>query len=191
MESLMVATEAKLAHETPSPPMRRIVLTGFMGAGKSTAGRLLAAELGWQFIDTDTEIEGRYTQTVAEMFSTHGEPVFRRRESAAIARALGQDHVVVALGGGAVESLTNRLLLEQTSETAVILLDAPFEDLFDRCVLQEGTSVRPVLVNAERAAERYRLRLPLYRRCARLYVDTSRQTARETVLSILRALQMR
>ena len=168
---------------------QRIVLTGFMGAGKSTVGRLLAAELGWSFIDIDTEVEQRYGTTVGAMFATDGEQAFRRRESAAIARALGSKRVVIALGGGAPEILTNRLLLEQTADTAVVFLEAPFAILFDRCVLQEGAAVRPVLMDAASAAERFDLRAPFYRRCAKHHIATAEQAPHETSISILEALR--
>ncbi len=167
----------------------RIVLAGFMGAGKSTVGRLLASELGWQFTDTDAEIERRCGRSIAEMFRHEGEAVFRRRESLAMARALGQHHAVIALGGGAPEFLTNRLLLEQTPRTAVIFLDAPFDVLFDRCVMQEGTAVRPVFMDAQSAAERYALRAPYYRRCAQFQVRTQHQTPTATVTAILALLE--
>ena len=167
----------------------RIALTGFMGAGKSTVGRLLAVELGWRFVDIDAEVEQRYSMTIAAMFAAEGEEIFRRRESAAIARALGQKHVVIALGGGAPEILTNRLLLEQTAKTAAVFLDAPFEVLFDRCVLQEGAAVRPVLMDAAAAAARFHLRLPFYRRCAKHHIITAEQVPHETAAAILEALR--
>ena len=168
---------------------QRIVLTGFMGAGKSTVGRMLAAELGWRFIDVDAEVELRYDMTIADMFAVEGEEVFRRRESAAIARALGAKHVVIALGGGAPEILTNRLLLEQTANTAAVFLDAPFEVLFDRCVLQEGAAVRPVLMDAKAAAARFHLRAPFYRRCAQHHIATADQVPHETAAAILKVLR--
>jgi hypothetical protein len=65
---------------------RRIVLTGFMGSGKSTVGPLLAARLGWSFLDVDDAIEAEAGATIAELFARHGEAAFREREHAAIAR---------------------------------------------------------------------------------------------------------
>lgn len=182
---------ATSSQTTTSISFDRIVLTGFMGAGKSTVGRLLAAEMGWQFADMDTEVEEKYGCSIADMFEEVGETVFRRRESAAIARALGRHHVVIALGGGAPEMLTNRLLLEQTANTAVIFLDAPFEVLFDRCVLQEGAAVRPLLLDAEDAGERFRTRVPFYRRCAQHHVATVNQQPEETAEHILARLRSR
>ncbi len=192
-----LAAEPKMTETNtePAPPAttalttRRIVLTGFMGAGKSTVGILLAEALGWNFADIDAEVEQRAGCTVADIFTAEGEVAFRRLESAAIARALGTDHTVIALGGGAPEILTNRLLLEQTTATAVIFLDAPFEVLFDRCVLQEGAAVRPVLMDPVAAAARFRQRAPHYRRSAKHHVATAEQTPEETVAAILALLR--
>ena len=120
------------AAPTPAIPghLQRIVLTGFMGAGKSTIGRLLAARIGWDFLDLDTHLEQRAQSTIPEIFATHGEARFRRLESTALASALTCRNTVIALGGGTPEILTNRLLLEQTPGTATIFLDAPSPPLF-------------------------------------------------------------
>lgn len=186
-DTLQIQTSAK------NDPNRtqRIVLIGFMGAGKTTVGCLLAAELGWEFVDTDHDVETKHGCTVAEMFAIDGEAIFRRRESAALARALGRRRVVIGVGGGAPETLTNRLLLEQTPDTAVVFLDAPFEVLFDRCVLQEGAAVRPVLLDAAAAAERFRQRNPFYRRCAQLHVQTGTLEPQATATRVLEQLLQR
>src|SRR6201994_1257588 len=76
---------------TPTPPhLRRLVLTGFMGAGKSTIGRLLAARLNWSFLDLDAHLEARTKATIPQLFERHGEAHFRRLESTALASALGR-----------------------------------------------------------------------------------------------------
>lgn len=168
--------------------LRRIVLTGFMGAGKTTSGRLLAERLGWDFLDVDALIEQRHSSTIAGLFNTHGETAFRLFESSAIAHALGRNHVVIALGGGAVEGLTNRLLLEQTPGTAIVFLDAPFKALIDRCLTQPDAAVRPVLADQEAAALRFQHRLPLYKRVATLTIATEGHTAKETVQQITKNL---
>ena len=186
----MTTLEAQTA-TAPSitPTADRIVLTGFMGAGKSTVGRLLADVLGWEFLDVDTLIEQRSGTSIADVFALHGEAVFRRRESAAIARALGTHRAVIALGGGAPEELTNRLLLEQTPGTAVVFLDAPFATLFDRCVLQEHAAIRPVLQDPVAAADRFRRRTPHYVRCAHHRIVTEDLSPQETARAILNTLR--
>lgn len=166
--------------------VQRIVLTGFMGAGKSTVGGMLAEHLGWRLIDVDREIEARAGLSVPEIFAKLGEFVFRRMETAAVAHALGERKVLIALGGGAPEVLANRLLLEQTPGTAVILLEAPLETLLERCAAQTGAGAeRPNLSDRDAANERFRYRAPLYRRVARRVVSTGGQTPEETAAAVL------
>src|SRR5215471_7263116 len=97
---------------------RRVFLVGFMGAGKTTAGRILAARAGWDFVDLDHVIESRHGESVATIFAEHGEGEFRRRERAALLELLANNAsnkkgAVVALGGGAFVSPENRAALEQ------------------------------------------------------------------------------
>ena len=181
------------AAEPPTVPahLRRIVLTGFMGAGKTTIGRLLAARLGWDFLDLDAYIESRTGLSVPAIFATHGEPHFRQLESNALASALGRGNLVLALGGGTPEVLTNRLLLEQTPATSTIFLDAPFPALFDRCMMQAlnpNTTARPVLSDPATAEARFLTRQPIYRRLARLTIDTADLTPEQTVSTLLARL---
>jgi shikimate kinase len=159
--------------------LRRIVLTGFMGAGKTSVGRLLAEALGWSFLDLDAHLEARANASIPELFALHGESRFRRLESSALANALSRTETVLALGGGTPEEMTNRLLLEQTPGTLVVFLDAPFPTLFDRCMLQaievsaSPESLRPVLASPEQAESRFRTRHPLYQRLARMTIHTA------------------
>ena len=159
--------------------LRRLVLTGFMGAGKSTIGSLLAARLQWDFLDLDAHLEARTSATIPQLFALHGEARFRRLESSALART----NTVLALGGGAPEELTNRLLLEQTPGTFTIFLDAPFPTLFDRCMLQD--IARPVLEDPAAAELRFAHRHPFYSRLAALTIDTADLTPDQTVEAIL------
>ena len=176
----------------PAPAgLDRLVLTGYMGSGKSTVGRLLADRLGWNFLDLDHEIEHREGRTVPQIFAESGEPHFRRLESSTLASLLGRRRVVIALGGGAPEELGNRLLLEQTPRTAVVFLAAPLQTLIDRCRIQAaepGATARPVLADLVTAARRFDLRRRHYERIATHTLDTTRQSVDQTLNAILDAL---
>jgi len=106
-----------------------LYVVGFMGAGKTTVGRHLAHRLGWNFFDTDQEIEHAEGSSIAEIFDRRGEAEFRRIENAIL-----RQHVqwiergrpaVLALGGGAFANSSNRQLLEPNGIS--IWLDCPFE----------------------------------------------------------------
>lgn len=172
--------------------IERLVLTGFMGSGKTTVGRLLAVELGWRFVDLDGEIESLAGRTVAEIFAEDGEDTFRRLETAALQSMLGSLGLVVALGGGAVEAASNRELLARSKGTLTVFLTAPGSTLYARCLRQSANpkaAIRPLLGNAEAFTERLARREDLYRGIAGLTVDTSAETPYESTQSILRALR--
>jgi shikimate kinase len=168
-------------------PAERIVLTGFMGSGKSTIGQLLAAELGWNFVDLDAEIERRTGQTVPEIFATQGEEAFRKQETAALVNALGHARTVIALGGGAPETLGNRLLLEQTPATAVVYLAAPFSTLAERCA-QQADAIRPNFADHTAAEARFAVRQPLYQRLAHVSIETGGLSPEDSVAAVLAAV---
>ena len=144
--------------------VRRIILTGFMGAGKSTIGPMLAQRLGWDFVDTDTVIESRTGLTVARIFADQGEAAFRALEAQAVRNHKQAEDLVLALGGGAVEFEGTREALFEPEETCVIFLDAPLEVMVARCTAQPGAAERPVLQDRERLVARLAARLPHYRR---------------------------
>ena len=194
----MTATQAtvKTAPKIPSQiqlpsTIRRVVLAGFMGSGKTSVGRLLAEALGWNFLDLDDHLEARAGAKIADIFTQNGEAHFRRLESSALANALTRSATVLALGGGAPEELTNRLLLEQTPGTLVIFLEAPFPTLFDRCMLQSFASpdhIRPVLASPQTAEIRFNQRQPHYRRLARITVATADLTPAQAAEVIIKHL---
>jgi shikimate kinase len=88
-----------------------IVLVGMMGAGKSSIGRRLAARLGIDFVDADSEIESAAGMTIAEIFAAHGEPYFRAGEARVIARLLDNGPQVLSTGGGAIMDQHTRDLI--------------------------------------------------------------------------------
>ncbi|MGD0500321.1 MAG: shikimate kinase [Bryobacteraceae bacterium] len=138
-----------------------IYLVGFMGSGKSTVGRALAERLGWSFFDIDSEIERAEQVSIAEIFSTRGEPEFRRIESAAIRRHVrwveAGRPAVMALGGGAFAAVENRTLLENNGVT--VWLDCPL-DLVERRVAEDPG--RPLARDLAQLRALYRARLGTY-----------------------------
>jgi shikimate kinase len=158
---------AKPTHPTqplqslPVDLAQRIVLTGFMGAGKTTVGQMLAKRLAWQFLDVDAEIEASTRSTIAQIFQERGEPWFRQFEHETIGRLLRADSLVLALGGGAIEDPRTRSQLLNGDRTLLVHLEASLETVLTRC---SGTeNVRPVLQDRHHLEDRYRRRLPLYR----------------------------
>jgi shikimate kinase len=144
-----------------SNPPARIVLTGFMGSGKSTVGPLIAERLGWRFIDVDDVIEADAGTTIAQIFAQQGERAFRDLEQAAIVRLVSDTNLVLALGGGAIEREDTRTLLINSPGTLLVHLEIELETTLTRCGATEGT--RPVLADRANLAARYERRLPLYR----------------------------
>jgi len=147
--------------EKQSAPLRRIVLTGFMGSGKTTVGPLLAKRLSWDFIDADDVIEAEAGIPIAQIFAQHGEAAFRAREHDTIARLARRDALVLALGGGAIETAALRELLLNSPGTLLVHLDVKLETTLSRCHGTEQT--RPVLADRANLAARYEKRRPLYR----------------------------
>ncbi len=182
--------------------VERIVLTGFMGSGKSTIGRNLAAELGWRFIDLDTVIEQRDGRPVPRIFAESGEPAFRALETDALLSSLAESHIVLALGGGALDTPANRDALAASAHTCTVLLTASFDTLYQRCENQIKRSesqiaarsgsalpVRPLLGDPEAAKARLARREPVYRKCAHLVLETTGQQPAESVHALLKLLK--
>lgn len=177
-----------ISPETPTPqPPRRVVLTGFMGAGKTTVGKLLAQRLGWRFQDVDAHIESSTGATIAEIFAEKGEPWFRELEHQAIIELLLADSTVLALGGGAIEQSHTRQLLLASPGTALVHLRASLETVLKRC---QGTeSIRPVLRDAVHLEKRYHQRLPLYLE-SHFTIQVDDLAPEEVVSAILKVLSL-
>jgi shikimate kinase len=171
------------------PPNRisRIILTGFMGAGKSTAGTLLAQRLGWPFADSDHVLEARAGTSIAEIFRRDGEAAFRQMEAATIHELTQRAPIVLALGGGAVETPSTQAVLRSLRDTCIVFLEAPLEVLVARCLDAPEGPVRPVLADRERLEQRFAARLPFYRE-AHLTVPTRDLAPEAVVERILRHL---
>jgi shikimate kinase len=158
--------------------LTRVVLTGFMGAGKSTVGALLAARLGWRFVDVDQELVAEHGIPIAGLFSRHGEAGFRLLEAAAFQRCVHLEQAVIALGGGALESPSTRNLLLGSPGTQVVFLETPLPVALARCAADGA--IRPVLAEAALVETRFERRLEHYRQ-AHHTIDTAERTPGEVV----------
>ncbi len=166
--------------------MAGILLIGFMGAGKSTIGRQLAAELARPFIDLDQMIESEIGMSISAYFETAGESAFRKAETQALAKALTGDEVV-ACGGGIVLKEQNRSLLKK--HPTVIYLKADPDQLYQR-IVQDQINKRPLADDktASEVREILQPRLPLYEEAAVIQVDTTGKEPAAIVTEIVERL---
>jgi shikimate kinase len=140
----------------------RIILAGFMGTGKSEVGRRLATATGRPFVDTDDLVVAEAGRSIAAIFADEGEPGFRARERAAVARACAMPAGVIAVGGGAMADETCRRLL--LAAGPVVCLTATPDAILARI---GDASTRPLLAGATtRAARRARIEALLASRAA-------------------------
>ena len=159
-----------------------------MGAGKSTVGKALAKHLSWEFTDTDHLIEHQTGVSIPVIFEIEGETGFRKRESAALASFVGREKQVIATGGGIVLSPENREILKKIG--AVVYLSASAAELYQRTRLDKN---RPLLQgpNPRRKIEELlAARLPLYRECADVVIETGRHPVYQIVHKIGHALKL-
>jgi shikimate kinase len=141
----------------------RVVLTGFMGAGKTTAGRALARLLEVPFQDLDDAVAESEGRGPRELIDAEGEDYFRAAETRALRRVLEAGTArVIATGGGAWTLERNRALVAAHGCLAV-WLDAPFELCLRRIEECGGASERPFARDPARARELYEARLAAYR----------------------------
>lgn len=171
--------------EPLAPPARAIFLVGFMAAGKTTIGRVLAAETGLPLIDTDEIIVERAGRPIRDIFATEGEQAFRDLESKVLAQVAAGPPALVATGGGIVERPANVDLMRRSGP--IVWLRASAEEILTRT---EGDETRPLLSVADRAARVRELlarRDPLYAQ-ADIIVDTSGRTPRDIAREVRKAL---
>ena len=164
-----------------------LILIGPMGAGKSTIGRLLAAELSRDFHDSDHEIQARCGADIPWIFDVEGEAGFRLREEQVIDDLTVLTGVVIATGGGAVLKEGNRRRLRERG--TVIYLFTTVEQQVKRVAKDLN---RPLLQRPDREQvlrDMFELRDPLYRATADIVVRTDRRSPRAVVNEILRQVQ--
>ncbi len=131
-----------------------VVLTGFMGTGKSTVGWLIARELGWAFVDTDDVIVDRHGPIEA-IFETRGEDAFRALEREVAAEVAGGKHLVIATGGRMLLDPANADALSATGRVCCLVADA--DEIIRRLQADTDGAVRPLLAGDDPTAAVTRL----------------------------------
>jgi shikimate kinase len=143
--------------------MSNIYLVGFMGAGKSSVAAALAARLGYDHLDLDERLCERFAASIPEIFENQGEEIFRRAESEELERSTCLRRHVVATGGGAFGTPSNREIILRSGGFSVFL-NIPWEALGRR--LARDHSKRPLFRDTEQARRLFEERLPHYLQAA-------------------------
>lgn len=165
---------------------RPVVLVGLMGVGKSTIGRRLAKKIGWKFVDSDEEIEAAAGCSVADIFSMHGEPIFRDLEKRVITRLLSGEPMVLATGGGAWMQDGVREIIKEKATS--VWLRADLDVLIDRV---NKRNTRPLLEKGDKRTIMQKLmddRYPVYAK-ADLVVDSNKGPHERVVELVLKTLE--
>ena len=166
-----------------------VVLTGFMGSGKTTVGRIVARDLGWTFVDTDEVIVARHGP-IERIFAERGEDAFRQIEQQVAAEVARAEQQVIATGGRMLLDPANADVLSATGR--VFCLAAHADELVRRLQSDTGGPVRPLLAGQEPAAAVARL---LSERAAGYgqfeQVDTAARSPQDIAADIIRRLHLR
>jgi shikimate kinase len=162
---------------------QRVALIGFMGAGKSTVGVLLAGQLGWDFVDTDALVEQRAGAPVAVIFAERGEAAFRDLEASVLSDLAARSRAVFATGGGAPAQARNAGFF---AAAATFHLRVTLETALARA---RSSGPRPLLLRGDEAVrELFESRQPVYERLG-TGVDTEGRDPGEIAVEIVRFLR--
>ena len=166
---------------------KSVFLVGPMGAGKTTIGKMLSADLGWEFFDSDRFIEEKSGANIPWIFDVEGESGFRDREEQAIDCLTNQERIVLATGGGAILREMNRNRL--SSRGIVVYLCTSIEQQLQRTVRDRN---RPLLQTADPEAvlrALFEIRDPLYQETADIILKTDQRNPKWVVNEIKRRLK--
>jgi shikimate kinase len=173
----------------PQHPIERVVLLGFMAAGKTETGAELARLLGWAHVDLDQEIERRAGRRVAEIFAAQGEARFREMEAEATREAARRSGIVLSPGGGWITRAENLEALG--AGTLSVWLQVPPEEAVRRAAATPGE--RTLLSGPDPLGAARRLlaeRAPLYARAA-LHLSTEHRSPAQVAAIIANELRAR
>ena len=169
-----------------NPAAGNVVLTGFMGTGKSTVGRLLAERLEYDFVDTDAVIEERHGP-ISAIFAEHGEEAFREMEHDVATELAQRIGLVIATGGRMLLDERNAAALDTTG--TIFCLTATVDELVERLTVDGEHEKRPLLASddpGQRIADLLAERSEGYGRFDQ--VDTTAKTVEDIVSSIVEQL---
>jgi 3-phosphoshikimate 1-carboxyvinyltransferase len=185
LEKLEEAFGLSAAFQQEKPLLRKIVLIGFMGSGKSSVARLLAKRLDLPVCDTDDMVlEQTSHATISELFAQEGETRFRELELGVIRSLQGPQNQVIATGGGVV---MNNLVMDYLSQNATVIhLEASLETILSR--IESEITSRPLLQNRFAARSLFGLRASLYQHYSDLSIVTDAHSPDAIVDIIVQAL---
>jgi shikimate kinase len=166
--------------------MKNIILTGFMGTGKTAVGKELATILDMRLIDVDTEIEKSEKTTINEIFQKFGEPRFREIETGMIKKISQQKNVVISTGGGAVLKQENMDMLRKTG--VIICLMATPETILNRTSNSNDRPLLKVENPFEKITELLNFRRPFYEK-ADILINTENKTPLQIAEEIIEKIK--
>lgn len=153
--------------ESSSPLNNRIILTGFMGCGKSYFSKKLSEHIVFNSYDTDSMIEAKSDKRVKEIFATEGEEAFRALEKDIVQDIITLDNVIIATGGGFPIYYDDICSLG-----SVIYMDIPFDDIVARMNKRDFIQ-RPLFLELDKARELYETRKAIYKERSHFQLDAS------------------
>lgn len=165
---------------------KKLFLIGPMGVGKTTIGRVLSEELGFDFFDSDREIEASTGADIPWIFDVEGEAGFRIRESKMIEELTQKEQLVLATGGGAILAPQNREWL--SSRGTVVYLRASIKQQLERTSRDKNRPLLQTPDPEQRIRDLMGVREPLYRETADVIIDTNRRNPKAVSNEILTQL---
>ena len=154
--------------------MKNYILIGFMGAGKTTVGKLLAKEKGMDFVDTDERIVSEQNRDIPDIFTEDGEAHFRDLETGLLVEMQSHKNTVISCGGGA--ALREKNVVQMKKNGKVVLLTASPETVYERVKNSEGRPVLDGRKNVKGILELMEQRRDRYEAAADIVVNTDNKT---------------